>query len=122
MHNCPDCGIEHEAPEPEVLVEEAVDVEPIADANVEVARIEAERDVTIAKISAKMEERHDETEIEVLRAELRALRDLITPPEPEPEPTPVVIEEPEPVPVEEEMPPREERHEPKAPASKRGFF
>ena len=121
IHACADCGIEHEAPEPEVLVEEAVDVEPIADANVEVARIEAERDVTIAKISAKMEEKHDETEIEVLRAEIRALRDLIAPPVPEPEPAPVVIEE-EPAPVEEEIPPREERHEPKAPASKRGFF
>lgn len=122
MHNCPDCGIEHEAPEP-VVIEEAVDVEPVAEANVEIARIEADRDIKVAKIERGM--MADEMEIRLAEVEgnLRGMREvldaLVNPPAPEP--APIVIEEPEPE-VEMEIPPKEERHEPKAPSRRKGFF
>lgn len=123
MHNCAECGIEHEAPEPEVVVEEAVDLEPVAEADVRVAEINADRDIKIAKIERGGAE--DEMAVRLAEVEgnlmgMREVLDALMNP-PQPEAAPVIIEEPAPAP-EEEMPPREERHEPKVPSSKRGFF
>src|SRR6185437_1148074 len=121
MSTC-DHGFEHEEPEP-VIVEEAVDVEPVAEAEVRIAEINADRDIQVAKLASRTELQLNESEAELLRAEIRGIREALdtfmNPPVPETEPAPVVIEEP--APVEEEMPPREERHEPKAPASRKGF-
>ena len=123
MSTC-DLGFEHEDPEP-VIIEEAVDTEPVAEAEVRIAEINADRDIAVAKLASRTELQLSESEAELLRAEIAGMREaldrLMNPPAPEPEPAPVVIEEPA-APIEEEIPPREERHEPKAPQSKRGFF
>jgi hypothetical protein len=76
-------------------------VAEVASADVAVAQIEAERDVTLARIAAKVEESHDETEVEALQAELRAMREtlaLLSPaPEVAPEPAPVIVNDVTPV-------------------------
>lgn len=122
MHSCAECGIEHDAPEP-VVIEEAVDTEPVAEAEVRVAEINANRDIAVAKIAARSELQVTESEAELLRAEMRGIREMVERlmPSPEPEPAPVVIEEPEPEP-EMEIPPKEEHHEPSAPRKPKGFF
>ncbi len=99
-HPCPTCGLEH-------AVETAVvpDVATAA-ADVEIAQIEAERDIKLAKITAEAIDNEQETEIARLRGELAGLRELVErvappPPEPDPEPVPVVIAPPDPEPVDE---------------------
>lgn len=121
MHTCPDCGIEHEQPMPEVVVEEAMDPEPIADASVEVARIEADRDIAVAKIEHKALDEELVMQLSALQARLDAL-EAMNAPEPEPEPV-VITEAPAPEPEPMEPPKAEERpEEPRPKAKKRGFF
>ncbi len=92
-HACPDCGLGHEP----AIVEEpvVVDVEPAADAAVQIAAIEADRDVTIARVHAKTEEAWQESRVAELEGRLAGMAETLerlTPPEPEP--VPVVIAEP----------------------------
>lgn len=118
MATC-DLGYEHEDQEPTIV--EAPDTEPVAEAAVLIAEIEAERDVTLAKISAKAEEIHDETEVEVLRGELRVLREMVErlAPEPEPEPVPVLMDAPPVADEEPELPAPEPAAEPKPRSSRK---
>jgi len=120
MSNCETCG--QVVPEPEVAVEEAVDLEPVAEASVEVARIEADRDIKVAKIAAHVADDELELRLAALEGELRGIKEAMVQPEPEVAPEPVIVAQdvaPEPEP---EMPPREEREEPKAPRKPKGFF
>lgn len=123
MSTC-DMGYEHADPEPEPIIQA---VEETVAADVEVAKIEADRDVTIAKIAAKAEESHDETEVEVLRGEVRVLREMVErmapEPEPEPEPVPVVVNDApaEPVP-DVPAPPAAEAPAHRPSKSKSGMF
>lgn len=127
-HFCPYCGEHHGAMEEAPVAAEVVaDVSAEeAGAAVQIAEIEADRDIRLAKIAAAAEETHDETEVEVLRAEVRTLREMIEKIVPEPEPTtpePVIVAQEVPAPEPEpEMPKAEDRHEPRAPKVKRGFF
>lgn len=130
MSYCPECGVEFDAhaahSQPEA--EEVVGAE-LADAAVQVAEIEANRDVTIARIEAKADEAHDETEVEALKREIAGMREalaLVAPqppvaePEPAPEPEPIVVEDK----PEIEAPPAEHEHhsEPKPKAKGLGMW
>jgi|SRR5579859_1744029 len=124
MPYCPDCGHIHPAggaaPEAEaeaIAAEEAAGAaegvaETVSTAEVEIARIQADRDVTLAKIekgiiAQEIEARETENEV---KAEL--LDDVLAPPEPEP--VPVVVEEApaEEIPSEEPPPVIEAEPEP----------
>ena len=124
-HVCQGCGLEHEdVTEPAEPV--IVDTEPIADANVQVAEIEANRDVTIARIQAKSEEAWQESRVAQLEAELTGMRETLArlaPPAPEPDPDPepvVIMDDPEPEPVTEEPTAVPPTPEPAPPKPKKG--
>lgn len=74
-----------------IIFEEPSPVEEVTEAAVRIAQIEAERDVTLAKIQAKMVDPELEAENAALRAELETLRAIVSPPAPEVDPEPVVI-------------------------------
>lgn len=128
MKYCPDCGTGHEC-----------DSQPAgANPDVEIARIQARRDIEVAKIergnlNAELEA---ETEIAAIEAEAaveeaEAVAETIgtvlaadQPAEPEPEPSePIIVQDS--APTEDELPPRDERdhqsHD-RPPAKKTGFF
>jgi hypothetical protein len=103
MSTC-DLGFEHAEPEPPVVIEEAPDTEPIADAAVEIARIEADKEVTITKIQHRALDDELAVELAALRAENETLRAQLAPPPPEE--VPVVVEPaPEPEPEPDSAPP-----------------
>jgi hypothetical protein len=86
-----------------VLIDEAVAeveaTEVVAEASVEVARIEAERDIAIAKEGTKQNAQSLQEELLELRGMVEGLQaslSALAPPEPEPEPAPapVVVEAP----------------------------
>lgn len=91
-HPCPDCGLDHGEPMVETPV--IVDEVPAVEASVKIAEIEADRDVTIARVSAKVEEGWQESRVKELEGQLagvqQVLAQLAPPP---PEPVPVVVEE-----------------------------
>lgn len=98
MHRCGECGLFHGqevddggfAPEPESA--EVVEAAEVTDAAVQIAEIEAARDVELAKIGARVTE-VDERDVRIaeLEAEVRALRV----PAPAVEPEPIIIEVPD---------------------------
>lgn len=90
MSTC-DLGFEHADPEP-VIVEEAPDLEPVADASVRIAEVQADRDVTIAKIEHRAMDDELAVQLAAALAENEALRAQLAPPEPEE--TPVVVQAP----------------------------
>jgi hypothetical protein len=99
-------------------------IETVSEAAVEIAQIEAERDVKIAQLDIKREEVWQEGRVTELEGEIRGMRELLDrlAPEPEPEPEPVVIvaepePEPEPEPVIDALP----AAEPKAAKKKSGW-
>jgi hypothetical protein len=101
-HICPDCGLDHGEP---VIEAPEVDMEPAADAAVEIARLETERDVAVARIEAKSTEAWQEARVVELEAQLAAMRetvDRLAPPEPQS--VPIVVEEVAPEPVVEPEP------------------
>lgn len=82
-----------------VLMEPEPELEP-TEAAVQIAQIQADRDVALAKINKGLEENLAETDLDVLRAENRVLREQLeafqAPPiEPEPEIVPVIIDAPD---------------------------
>ena len=112
MHTCPDCGLQHATPG-----EAAAPVIP----EVEIARVQAHRDIEVAKIQARQEADYNETRVDVAEIEAGAelaqaegqlegvetVLDAITPdppadPEPAPEPETVEVEAP---PVDDLAPP-----------------
>jgi len=128
MPFCPNCGtpLDGSLPRPEP--------EPEA---VTLARINAERDVKVAQISARQErdwnesreaiaEVEAEAAVEVAAAEAEVIGEIIAaetadPPEAEPLPEPVVVEAPAPAPELSDAPPVVEHHEPRVPRS-RGWW
>jgi len=84
-------GFDHPDLEPEIVVEEAPDMEPVADAAVEIARIEADKEVSIAKIYNRSDDEQTIAELAALRAENEVLRAQLAPPEPEPEEIAVIV-------------------------------
>lgn len=112
-------GYDHPDPEPEIVIEEAPDTEPVAAAEVEVARIEADRDVTIARIENRVLDDELMVRVAALEAENEALRAQLAPPEPEP--VPVVVSEPAPDPGPDpgSVPPSVEETSAPAPAAKK---
>lgn len=92
---------------------EVTETEKVADASVEIAQIEARSAVAIERERTKQVMSEDRAEIEALRGELRALRQIVetlAPPEPDPEP------DPEPVPIVVDDPAPEPEPEPTEPA------
>lgn len=116
-HLCPVCGDEHEGMTEVIHApESAPATEANADAAVEIARIQAERDVKVEKLYTERATSDDQQRIAELEGEVAGLRQAVQAlqapataaalsgaldPEPEPEPEPiVVVPEPEP-----ELPP-----------------
>lgn len=116
-------GYEHEDPEPEPIVVDdgtADAAEAVSDASVEVARIQADRDVTVAKIEHRAVDEELVTSLAAMQARLDVIEAAMAPPEPEP-----VVVVPEPAPEPEpiaEAPPETEHHAPKEAPRRRGFF
>ncbi len=115
-HLCAECGLEHADP----VIAEAPVAETAA-ADVQIAEIEAERDIRLAQIGAKAGESDAITRIAELEGKMDGMREMLErllPPEPEPDPTPVIVDAPaaEPEPVVEEpaaTPPPAVESEPK---------
>ena len=99
MTFCTACGspIAEIEPEADVTVVEAPDTEVPAMADVEIARIQAERDIKLAKIAKGVAADEAVQEAEVATATADAVVDVLTPP-PAPEPTPVEVVDPDPGP------------------------
>ncbi len=122
MSTC-NLGFEHEDPEP-VIVEEAPDLEPAAEAEVRIAEIQAGRDVAVAKIEHRAIDEDTVAVIAGLRAENEALRAAAAPPEQEQEAV-VVVADPEPGPgpaAEPEPPAAEPSAEPEARKRKNAWW
>jgi hypothetical protein len=125
MHECATCGLEHEdaiteaAPEPVV-----VDPGP-NEHDVEIAAIQADTAVKVAKIETEQRDDDLRAEVEELRGEMRGMREVLDrlapPAAAEPEPVVVPVPEPAPAPEPEAATPPEAEHR-KPPAPKRGFF
>lgn len=120
-------GFEHEDSSAETNEADVATEAVAADATVQVAQIEANRDVTIAKLAAKTEVEVEESRVAQLEAEIRGMLEIlsqIVPPAPEPveesapAPEPVVVDAPAP---EVEAPPAAEEHRESKPKPKRGL-
>jgi hypothetical protein len=103
--------------EPSPAAEDLAATEAVTSAEVEIARINADKEIALAKLANRQVEPELEAQLAAALAELDALRALVAPPEPEPEPEPVVIvQEPEaaPEPAEDSLPAPEpvEDHKP----------
>lgn len=111
MPYCQHCGnpVADEAEAEEHAAEEAADAaenvaETVSTSEVEIARINADRDVTLAKIEKGILSEANEAAAEENAVKAEILDDVLTPPEPEP--VPVVVEEsPAEEPVSEAPPP-----------------
>jgi hypothetical protein len=126
---CPHCG---NALSEEPAATEQETVETITSSEVEVARINADRDVTLAKIAAGTEKAVTEaqTDADLVAAvtEAETLGDVVEQLSPDPEPAPaapvVVVDDgqaDEPAPT--DLPPAEpEHHEEPKQTSRKGFF
>lgn len=124
MRYCADCGTGHECE-----AESRSGPNP----DIEIARINADRDKYVARVTARMArdeldtaediaETQAEAEIESAAAEAEIVAAAVEAGiEPEPEPEPVIVQEVAAEP-EEEMPPREDHHMPSAPAKPRSYF
>lgn len=124
LHSCPDCGLAHEAPGP-----------PPTNPEVEIARIQAERDVKVAQLANRQEHDWNETRVEVAEiegdaqvataeAEAAVIGEILNAEGADPagpEPIPIVVDgdpEPEPEP-EPDVPPPPAAEESAPPAAKR---
>lgn len=113
-----------EPAEVEPAAAEAEAVEEVAEAEVEIAKIEADRDVAIAKESTKQMAEMQNDELAELRAEVRALRevvDALKPAEPEPPAEPVVVVQEPPAEPPADVPPPAEVEEKPTPKKKSGL-
>jgi peptidyl-tRNA hydrolase len=116
---CPGCGTALQNPEtaPEAAAE--VETADIVSGDVEIARIQAERDVTLARIAAKVEEHVSDVdqaaELAAAEATADALQDVLSP-EPAPDAPTIVVEAPDETPADDEidgeLPPAEADSEP----------
>lgn len=103
MHNCPECGLGHEAP----LAEPAaaplvVEADPGPNENdVKIAEVEAAAAVELAELDAAARNVELEAELERVRGELAGVKETLatlTAPPPAPDPVPVVVPAPAPDP------------------------
>lgn len=125
MHDCPECGLAHDAAEVEPAIV-PVPVDPGPNENdVKIAEIEAAASIEREKIWTEQRALDLEGEVERQRGEIAGMRevlDRLVPEEPA-EPEPIVIPVPDPEPVAEAAPAPEaapaEKH--RAPA-KKGIF
>jgi hypothetical protein len=123
MHECPECGTAHEEP---IVIEPEPAVEEIAEAEVRIAEVQADRDIKIAKIEAGVTEDITESRLAELEGQVRGMREVLDriAPAPEPEPAPA----PEPVitvvddQADDEVPPKAEHHEPPRPKKSSSYF
>jgi hypothetical protein len=124
MHDCPDCGLGHDAPIAEPVPVIPAEPPSTSDNDVRIAEVQAETVVQLAEIDAAAEESEDKQRIAELEGENRGLRETVaalTPPEPPP-PAPVVVEPAEPVAEPTDPPPVTEAEQPRARQPKKGFF
>lgn len=120
MNACPECGQEIAVIEPDPG---PIEVAELTDSAVEIARINADRDVQLAKIARTQLDNDERAELDALRLEVSTLRGLLEPPEPEPPAeVPIVVTEPEPEPEPDEPAPDSEPPltEPSVPAPRSG--
>lgn len=92
---CPECGTDHHAGD--VIEDESpvtVVDNTVTPAEVEIARINAERDIKLARIAAGMQDAERDEQLARAEGKADALEQIVTPPEPDPEPDPVVIDAP----------------------------
>lgn len=129
MAFCPHCGAETE-----LAIPVAAPIAEAVNSEVEIARINAERDVKVAQISARQEKDWNETRVEVATVEAEAEvaaaeataevigEVLAADAEPEPDPEPIVIDAPT---VEDEVvddaPPENDGPAPHEPSKPRGL-
>jgi hypothetical protein len=114
MATC-DLGYDHEdAVEAEPATEVVVEAEPehVSEAVVEVAAIEADRDVKIAELQVQEAQVWNESRVAELEGKVRGMEEMLDtlrtpPPEAEPEPVVIPVPEPEPVADAEAAPPPE---------------
>jgi hypothetical protein len=99
MSFCTACGspIAEVEAEGDTTIVEAPDTEVPALADVEIAKIQADRDIKLAKIQKGIAADEAVQGAEVATAEAAAVVDVLTPP-PAPEPTPVEVVDPDPEP------------------------
>lgn len=109
LHNCPDCG--HDDQPDVTIVEDASAEDNVTDAQVEIARLETERDVEIAKLANKGINEETAAIIAGLQARIDVLESSRLP-DAVPDAVPVVIDAPDPEPEAEEVPPPPAEHEP----------
>ncbi|HLK00481.1 MAG TPA: hypothetical protein VKU39_11310 [Streptosporangiaceae bacterium] len=129
MTTCPDCGTDHH-PELAEAAAELGSAEVVAEgvagaaheearADVEVARIEGETAVELAKLDIKREEIWQETRVAELEGQVSGMREILdrltAPPEPPPAPEP----EPEPEIADDGPPPPDDKPAPAPPAPKK---
>jgi hypothetical protein len=102
---------------------EVAEAGALAEASVEVARIQADRDVQLAKIEARSVEPDLEAQLAAALAEVDALRTQLAPPaveQPAPVEVPVIVDAPVQVEQPDQSPPMASQGEPEsAPAKKR---
>jgi hypothetical protein len=69
---------------------EVISADLLTSAEVEIAKIQAEKEITLARIAAKTDESYFQSEIEALKAEIVGMREALalTTPEPVQEPAP----------------------------------
>jgi hypothetical protein len=124
----PDGRVIISGPSPETAEAEAV--EEVAEAEVQIAKIQGETAIQLAKIEAKADEAHDETEVESLRAEIKGMKEILDrlagggdpEPEPSPEPAaPVVVVDDAPAAPEVPEPPDAEPEHHSAPKRSKGL-
>jgi hypothetical protein len=87
MTYCTNCGNDLGETLPEAIVDEA---ELVSRADVEIARINADRDIALAKLAAKVSENELVVENAALGAAVEVLEDVVSPDAPEPEPAEVI--------------------------------
>lgn len=131
MTTCPDCGLDHH-PEAAEAVAEVEAAEVIAEgaegaaheearAGVEIAKVEGETAIELARIDAKVQAGWQEERIVRVEGELAGMREVLdrltAPSDPPPSPEPVAVE-----PAEEEPPAPEEKPAPPAPKKPKGWW
>lgn len=130
MSVCPDCGLDHHPQEAAAEVEAeaaghlAEGAENVAHeearGDAEVARIEGETAIQLAKINAKVEAGWQEARVAELEGQVSGMREIIdrltAPPEPDPAPAPAPV----PDVAEDEAPPPEDKPAPPAAKKKSG--
>ena len=124
-HYCPMCGAVHGGEAEAEAIAEVAAVEEVSRADVEIARINADRDIRLARINAGVLDQERDAELAHAEGKAEGVVETLETLAPDPEPAPVVVEadpEPEPELVPEvPAPPVDDDHqdhEPRPPKSR----